>query len=228
MRRCNALTKLRNMSSLTPSLTTSENASPAQRSSRIFTEYYAALMLFLIAGFVAGAVLVLRPLLLDIKETNAATEARLQSIDTERAYLASLEQSVAAAEAIPSDALENVVRALPNGTNEPLLLVQFEAAAARHGVRIDSVNFTESKPVVAKAKATASLVQPVEVNLVIRAKSYFDVKRFLADVEGSLRLMDVVGITATSGTGELRFLLQLRTYTFVPTASRTATTSTRP
>ncbi len=215
------------MTSLAPSLTSSQSPPSAGRSSRIFTEYYAALMLFLIAGFVAGAVLVLRPLLLGIKETNAATEARLQSIDAERAYLASLEQSVAAAEAIPSDALDNVVRALPNESNTPLLLVQFEAAAARHAVRIDSVNFIESKPVSAKAAAAAPLVQPVEVNLVIRAKSYFDVKRFLADVEGSLRLMDVVGITATSGSGELRFLLQLRTYTFVPTISRGAAT-TRP
>lgn len=220
--------KPRDMSSLPPLPPPASDLSTPERSSRIFTEYYAALMLFVIAGFVTGAVLVLRPLLLDIKETNASIETRLQSIDTERTYLASLEQSVAAAEAIPSDALENVVRALPNESNTPLLLVQFEAAAARHGIRIDTVNFTESKPTNVKTTTTASLVQPIEVNLVIRAKSYFDVKRFLADVEGSLRLMDVIGMTATSGSGELRFLLQLRTYTFVPVASRTAATSTRP
>ncbi len=220
--------KPHSMSSLAPLSPPAPNAFSSERSSRIFTEYYAALMLFVIAGFVAGAVLVLRPLLLDIKETNASTEARLQAIDMERAYLASLEQSVAAAEAIPSDALENVVRALPNESNTPLLLVQFEAAAARHGIRIDTVNFTESKPTNAKAAAAASPIQPVEVNVVIRAKSYFDVKRFLADVEGSLRLMDVIGMTATSGTGELRFLIQLRTYTFVPVASRLPATSTRP
>lgn len=184
---------------------------------RFFTEYYVVSFLFLIVAFIGGAFLVLRPLIETIKETNAQTESELLTIQQERTYFASLEQSVAAAQSIPSTTLDQVNRALPRDTRMPELLVQFGAAAARNQLRIDSISFnaTHSSSASTNAKTSSSnLIAPLDVTLAIHAHNYFDMKRFLSDVETSLRLIDVIGMT-TSGSGtDLTYTLQLRTYSF--------------
>ena len=186
---------------------------------RFFSEYYVVSFLFLIIAFIGGAFLVLRPMIELIKETNAQTTSRLLTIDQERGYVRSLEQSVAAAQSIPSTTLDQVDRALPRDARTPELLVQFGAAAARNQLRIDSIGFnvTRSSSAGTDAKiATTNLIAPLDITLAIHAHNYFDMKRFLTDIETSLRLIDVTGM-ATSGVGtDLTYTLQLRTYSFVP------------
>ncbi len=191
-----------------------------KRVSRFWTDYYASAFLFLIAVFVVVAFILLRPMILRIKETNAKTTQALQIIERERAYLASLSQSVAAAKTIPPDALEAVGRALPADANLPLLLVQFGTVAEQNNIKIGSISFAEGPPQGSSRQATAtttSVVIPLEVNVTLNARNYFDVKRFLVELESSLRLMDVVGIStsqAGSGRTESSYQLQLRTYIF--------------
>ncbi len=188
---------------------------------RFFSEYYAVSFLFIIVAFIGGAFLVLRPMIETIKETNAQTTSRLLTIDQERVYVASLDQSVAAAQSIPSATLDQVNRALPHDPRTPELLVQFGAAAARNQLRIDSIGFnvTRSSSAGAESKTSVTnLIAPLDITLAIHAHNYFDMKRFLTDIETSLRLIDVTGMT-TSGVGtDLTYTLQLRTYSFVPPA----------
>lgn len=193
--------------------------------SKFFSEYYGAAFLFLIAVFVAAAFFVLRPVLDDIKQTNAQTESQIETINRQRSYLASLQQSVAAAQTIPATTLDQVGRALPDDPNLPSLLVQFGSAATRNNVRIDTLNFSQASNVTAAqnaakpAVAANPQVRPLDISMTLHAFNYFDVKRFLSDLESSLRLMDVLGITANGAGNQVTYTLQMRTYTFVPSGT---------
>jgi len=195
---------------------TKTSVQPSAQPSRFFTEYYGSAFLFLIALFVVAALFVLRPLIDQIKQTNAATQAEIIMTKSEQGYLDSLENSIAAAQTISPDVLARVSQALPDRANVPALLVQFGSAAYANSISIDNLAFNESKAPAKSASGTgaAASVLPVDVSLSIRARSYFDVKRFLADVETSLRIMDVTGMSSGGGEGEVSYNLQLRTYVF--------------
>lgn len=200
-----------------PSTTASETrpkaAKPSKGPSRFFTEYYAAAFLFLVTAFIGAAFVVLWPSLSQIKETNAQTESQLALIAQERSYVDSLDQSIAAVQSIPAASLEQVSKALPADPQVPSLLVQFGSAADRNRIQIGSIDF--SQPVTAAQKSgSATNVVPMDINLTLQARSYFDVKRFLTDIESSLRLLDVVGISASQSATQVTYSLQLRTYTF--------------
>lgn len=182
--------------------------------SKFFTEYYGASFLLLIIVFVIVALFILRPIIDDIKRVNAETQSELTTMENERAYLDSLNTSIGAAQNISPEVLERVTQALPTEANVPSLLVQFGSAAYANGIKIGSLSFSESKaPPKAQPGAQAALILPVDITLSITARSYFDIKRFLSDLETSLRIMDVQGMT-TAGGAELSVTLQLRTYVF--------------
>jgi len=198
--------------------------------SKLFTDYYGSVFLLLIAAFLLAAFFVLKPELDDIKQTNAQTTSQIELINRQRNYLQSLQQSVAAAQTIPPTTLQQVDRALPDDPSIPSLLVQFGSAAASNNVRIDSMNFTEptvatqpaatAKPGSANPVASNPQIRKIDISLAIHAYSYFDVKRFLSDLESSLRLLDVTGITASGAGGQVTYALTLRSYTFAPTAAK--------
>jgi Tfp pilus assembly protein PilO len=185
--------------------------------SSLFVDYYGAIVLLVIGLAIGSAVIFLRPIINDIKQTNAQIEQRIGTIQDERRYLSTLEQSVAAAESIPSDTLQKVEDALPDDSAIPSLLLQFGDAAARHGLRIDNISFVDNRPVVnAPRAATTTGVLPVDITVSLRARNYLDVKRFLTDVESSLRLLDIVGMTSGQTGNELAYTLQFRSYVFSP------------
>ncbi len=207
---------------------TAQKQSTEKAPSLFFTEYYGAVMLLMIGGFVATAFFLIRPQILQIKETNAKADSELQRLAHERQYLGSLEQSVSAAQAIDTVSLKNVSSALPDQADTPALLMQFSAAATRNGVQIQNVSFGDVKvPVVQagvkSASSTTNIAVPLDIVLSLRASSYFSLKRFLADVESSLRLMDVTGITlsAPDQSGAMNYQLQVRTYVFRGATSTT-------
>lgn len=185
--------------------------------SRLFTEFYLAMFLFLIAAGVAAAYFILRPLIDEIKGTNVQTEQTVMQAQNERAYLASLERSIAAAQGISPDVFEKVNQAIPDDSNIPSLLVQMGDVAKRNGVRITNIGFSESK-----GGGTAN-VQPVEISLSLIAPGYFDMKRYLSDLEHSLRVLDVLSLSTagTDGAGNVSFTITVRGYVFAPPATPT-------
>lgn len=189
---------------------------------RWMRDYYAVCVLGLFAFSLIGAVGFLKPTIDDIKAVRALTEGTLADAERERAYLASLDRSVAAAQSIPPAALERVAAALPPATDAPSLLVQLHEAARRSGVKIVSLSVTEPRVAATGAGAAnaarATVVEPrqVEISLGVGARNYLDVKRLLAELEANIRLMDVQGLnTAGFQPGEeAMFSLQLRAYTY--------------
>ncbi len=193
--------------------------------SRFWVEYYISAVLLLIAAFVGVAYVIHRPMILNIKETNAETTQRLQTLERQRAFLVSLSQSIAASRAISPEALDQVNRALPSGAQIPLLLLEFGTSAAQRNVKIGSITFAEAmnarEPASTPRAASRGLVAvpvaiPIDISLTLNAQTYADVKRFLADIEASRRLMDVIGIAMSAGgaSKETTYQIQLRTYMF--------------
>lgn len=196
-----------------------------KKSSRFFTEYYGVAFLFLIAAFVVTAVFVHRPLITQIKMINAETQGKLAEAQAERSYLSSVEASVAAAQSIPPGVLKDVDQALPTSQNLPSLLVQFGSAALSNNVRIDTISFSESVASNGlEAGLPSGMIAPLDVSLSVRAASYFEMKRFLADIESSLRIMDILSMTSSGSEegGESSYSIQLRTYSYIPPAIREA------
>jgi len=201
-----------------------ETAEPKREksSSHLFTNYYAAIMLFVIGGFLAASFFVLRPMVLGIKDVNMQTDSQLLRLAEQRKYLSSLDQSVSAAQSIDRASLDKVSHALPDQTDAPALLMQMSAAAARNSVQIGTIQFGDvqlPQPGPGGRVATSTGALPSDVSLSVHAQSYADVKRFLADVESSLRLLDVTGMTLGSvdASGAMTYQIQMRTYQFRPT-----------
>ncbi len=202
--------------------TTQTKDTKVAKRSRLFTEYYGSMVFVMFAFFLVISFGFLKPIIDHVKDANAQTTTSLTTADNERAFLASLDRSISAAKSIPPLVLDQVVEALPNDPNTPSLLVQFDAAAVRNNVRIISVSINEPKLVIPTTqKTTGPQVFPMDINLSIAAKNYFDMKRFLGDLETSLRVMDPAAIS-TGGIvegGDITFTLQLKTYVFAQPVS---------
>jgi Tfp pilus assembly protein PilO len=202
----------------TPEIEPQKKPEKTFRPSPYFVEYYGAIVLLVIGLAVASSVIFLRPIIKEIKAVNAEIEQRILTLEDERRYLSTLEQSVAAAQSIPSDTLQKVETALPDESSIPSLLLQFGDAAGRHGLKIDNISFTDIRPLGTGpgVRATSTNVLPVDITVALRARNYLDVKRFLTDVESSLRLLDVTGMSSGVTGSELAYTLQFRAYVFSP------------
>lgn len=176
----------------------------------------------LLLVFLAVVAFVLKPMLDRVKETNAKVGSSLQLLDREQRYLNSLEQSIAAAQNISPEVLSQVDRAMPRSAEIPELLVLFSTAAQRDGIRITNVTFSEPTTPPAQRRtgaasrttnATSSAAE-VQATLSVTAPSYPQIKRFFHDIEGSLRILDVVGLTAAARGDQPSYVIQAKAYYF--------------
>lgn len=185
------------------------------RPSKLFTEYYGSVFFVLIALFLAVAGFLLKPMLDTVKQANGDISQALTHIDQSQAYLTSLEQSISAAQHISPDVLDRVDRAMPRETNIPELLVLFSEAAARDNVQIGNVTFTEPPAPKTPARGVStSTIRELPITLTVNATNYQMIKRFLRDIERSLRLIDVSGLSVTARDGASSFVIQARAYVF--------------
>jgi len=184
----------------------------AKRPSKLLTEYYGSLFFLMVLLFLLAAFVVLKPMLDDVKAANAQVASTLESLANENTYLNSLDQSIAAAQSIPADALRKVDRALPRKQGIPELLVLFSSTGDRDRVKISSITFADAAP----GRVTTSTVSELTVNLTVVAPGYPDIKKFLRDLESSLRIMDVIGINVSTQGTESAYALQLKTYAYAP------------
>jgi Tfp pilus assembly protein PilO len=90
-----------------------------------------------------------------------------------------------------------------------------------NSVNIDTIAFVEPKLTANGQVPVQGVVVPMDISLVVRAPSYFEMKRFLSSVENSLRLMDVQSITLSGvEQSETAFSIMLRVYTYQPPAAQ--------
>lgn len=194
--------------------------------SKLFTEYYGSVFFLMILAFLVIALVVLKPKLDEVKAVNADIASTLQVLDGERNYLNSLEQSISAAQNIAPVVLDQVDRALPREQGIPELLVLFGNTADRDGVKISNVTFADSSGVPGARSATSS-VSELAVNMTVTAENYPQIKKFIRDLEVSLRLLDIIGINvSTQGKGSA-YALQMKTYVYTPATKPSPTPTQR-
>jgi Tfp pilus assembly protein PilO len=184
------------------------NTPTQQPSSRLLTDYYGVLFFSMVLVFVLSAVIVLMPMLDEVKATNASVRSTLVALDDETAYANSLETSIAAAQVISPDVLDKVDRALPRRQEIPGLLVLFERVSSRDDVQISNVSFSEP------TTPATTTVSELSINMTVTAADYPHMKKFIRDLEASLRLLDVVGITVATQGESSAYALQLKTYVY--------------
>lgn len=183
--------------------------------SKLFTEYYGSVFFLMILAFLVVALVVLKPKLDEVKAVNAEIASTLQVLDGERNYLNSLDQSISAAQNIAPVVLDQVDRALPREQGIPELLVLFGNTADRDGVKIANVTFADGSGTPG-ARAATSSVSELAVNMTVTAENYPQIKKFIRDLEVSLRLLDIIGINvSTQGRGSA-YALQMKTYVYTP------------
>jgi Tfp pilus assembly protein PilO len=187
---------------------------PKKPTSRLLTDYYGALFFCMVLIFLLASAIVLKPMLDGVKTTNAQVASTLAELNGETTYVNSLDQSISAAQTIPSTVLDKVDRALPRRQEIPQLLVLFGATGERDGVKISNVSFAESD-LASRATATSS-VSELTINMTVIAQNYPQIKKFIRDLEASLRILDIVGINVSSQGAESAYALQLKTYMYTP------------
>lgn len=191
--------------------------------SKLLTDYYGALFFLMVLIFVLTAFIVLKPKLDNLKATNAETTATLAALENETTYLTSLDQSVAAAQSIPTETLTKVDRALPREQGIPELLVLFSDTADRDGVKVGNVSFSD--PIA--GRATTSTINELLINMTVTAQNYPQIKKYIRDLEVSLRILDIVGINVSTQGDSSAYALQLKTYTYSSPGKVAATPSQR-
>lgn len=187
----------------------------AKRPSKILGEYYGSVFFVLVLAFLGAAALVLKPMLDAVKDANARTSTGVQTLENEQRYLDSLDRSISAAENIPASVLSQVDRALPREPGIPELLVLLGDTATRDGVKVTNVSFSEESAATQQARATSTVAE-IGVNLSVTAVNYPQIKRFLRDMESSLRILDVTGINVSMRGGESAYAILMKTYVYMP------------
>ncbi len=167
----------------------------------IFTHYYGAFFLLIVALFLGAGYLLLVPSYSAMNDILAQTSADADALQKEQAYLTALNNSISAAEAIPKDVLMGVNEAIPNDSSGiPKLLVTMSAIAKQSGVDLGSVQFSpgSASEVSGSAPIALSLV-PTGISTSMHAKGYQEMRRYLTNLEESLRLIDVNSISVSGG-----------------------------
>jgi Tfp pilus assembly protein PilO len=117
--------------------------------------------------------------------------------------------------AIPKDQLANLEKILPSNVNVVELALNLDAIASKYGISIKDV-----KTIDEKSDQTATTIktpsssgyQKVNISFIF-VSNYANFRKFIADLEQSLRIIDVKTIsfeTADSGFNE--YQIQIQTY----------------
>ena len=201
----------------------------------IFTHYYGIFFLLLVAAFLGGAYMLLVPRYMDMKSVANNTMSVVATLEEEQSYLDALNRSIQAAEAIPAEALVKVDEAIPRSkTGIPKLLVTMSAIAEASGVQLGNVEFSEGEA-AAGMKSKRIGLAPIQITTAVQADGYQEMRRFLSNLEKSLRLIDVNSINVTAATARddasdaaserivFTYSLQLTAYTLASVAQAAST-----
>lgn len=207
--------------SAAPSSTLAKKKGEHSAFARLFISYYGSLFLLVVGIFLIVGFVVLRPLLETFKALGAEAAAAQEQLSDERAYLDSLNRSIAAAQQIPAETLADVEEALPSEPGIPELLAALSTIAETYNVQLSSVQFSAPREDAGRGQSATSRgtpVQFVEISMNLSSPNYAATRRYLDAIERNLRLFDVQTISVAPGQGETGqvYSIQLRTYLLPP------------
>lgn len=194
----------------------------------LFTQYYGSIFLLVTAVFLGSGYLFLYPLVRSFKVLDRDIRRQNEVLQDERAYLNSLDQSIAAAQAIPEETIDRVNEALPRTIGIPKLLQNMSLIADENGVKLNSVQFNAVPPEDAASQRGRTIrMRPLDLNITLFSPGYRQTRAFLEDLETNLRVMDVknIAVNANEQTGELSYAILLTAYSIEPAPTSAPTTA---
>ncbi len=119
--------------------------------------------------------------------------------------------------ALPKTEVERINKALPNNVDTVKLALDFDSIASKYGISIKNIRINQrvldvGSNIGAIAVSPTNLYQTVTVNFSF-VSNYDNFRKFIRDIESSLRIIDVrsIGFSATdSGLNE--YTLSIDTY----------------
>ena len=190
---------------------------PRKHPSRLFTDYYAPIFLLLVTVALFVGFVLLRPLVMEYRESQGTIANTAMLLKDEQGYLDSLRQSILAAQTIAPQTLQDVEEALPQQPDVPKLLVMMSTLAQVNNVDLSNVQFTVSRAAAQEGDAFGGL-ETVDIGINVASLGYAGTRRYLDALERNLRLLDVGVISLQpsgamdSADGRWSYGLQLRAY----------------
>jgi hypothetical protein len=182
--------------------------------SKIWTEYFGALFLFIIAIFILVAFFVLHPLIIQYKKITGTVAATATQLTDEQGYLDSLHRSIAAAQSIPPNTLADIDEALPREAGIPKLLTMMPLIAQQQHVSLNSISFAPSPGGGPQGSDT------VDIDISFPTTGYTQTRQMLEALEYNLRLFDIDSITIAGGSSQDQTQdIRIRTYNLPPPAN---------
>jgi Tfp pilus assembly protein PilO len=155
----------------------------------------------------------------EVKGLRAQANSYDEALNKSQELRAVRDQLLSKRNAFPNDAVAKLQKVLPDNVDNIRLIIDINNIAARHNLALADVNLGElggknGPQSSAAVGAPSDAVGSVSIDFSVTAK-YEDFLAFLADLEHSLRLVDVEKVSfsaAAADTGKSKFSLTIRTY----------------
>jgi Tfp pilus assembly protein PilO len=145
-------------------------------------------------------------------------DAYNQALNRSRELLNVRDQLVSRFNAFPQSNLSRLEKLIPDHVDNVRLILDLDAIAIKYGMRVRNVSISSDQTRVERG-ALGSGDKPYEsVILSFSVSGSYDTfRQFLTDLEHSLRLVDVVGLSFTSNeVGIYNYTLSVKTYWLKP------------
>lgn len=118
----------------------------------------------------------------------------------------------------PQSNLERLQKLVPDHVDNVRLILDLDSMASRYGMRVRNVSIENDKTRLVNGQigSNAQAYESVVLSFTISG-SYDTFRQYLSDLERSLRLVDVVGLSFTANeTGIYDFTVHIKTYWLKP------------
>lgn len=153
-----------------------------------------------------------------IKDLRAEEDSYNQALNRSKELLNVRDQLIARFNAFPQTSLARLEKLVPDHVDNVRLILDLDAIAVKYGMRVKNVNIS-SDTTRADRGALGNGDTPYESVVLSFAVSgtYDTFRQFLADLERSLRLVDVVGVSFTTNeVGIYNYTVSIKTYWLKP------------
>jgi Tfp pilus assembly protein PilO len=180
-------------------------------------------MKFLISAvflIVSGALFIgyVNPTYAELK-TLIAQQAQYDQALTRSKELQSVrDQLLARYNAFPQDGITRLEKLVPDHVDNVRLILDFDAMASRYGMHVKNVSIESDDSRAKSGQIGPDQSASESVILAFTVSGTYDTyRKFLADLEHSLRIVDLAGLSfGTNDTGVYDYRVRLKTYWLKP------------
>lgn len=170
--------------------------------------------LILLATAVGSFVLYTNPTYQDIKQKKAEAAGYDELLNRSQELQKVRNDLISRYNTFAPDDVRKLERLLPDHVDNIRLVIDIDNIAARYSLHVRNValSATGANRSAAAVGTSGDAVGSVDLSFTISA-TYDDFRRFLADLERSLRIVDVTSISFRGGEGDVHdYSLSVRTY----------------